>query len=119
MRRFARAVFVLTLVGWTTSRMVLAGGEDKPEKPATTSISMKFAAIRSEYEAAQQQAATESDKGKSDFESWKIYTKLMPDEAAFSEADGRPGRDGTERSRRPRHPSLGAGQAGHGARRSV
>jgi thiol-disulfide isomerase/thioredoxin len=53
------------------------------EKPAGA-IAARFAAIRDEYDAARTAASKASDKGKTEFESWKIYSKLMPDESAFS-----------------------------------
>ena len=52
-------------------------------KPANT-IARQFAAIRAEFDAAQRSATAEAEKGKSEFESWKTYSKLMPDPAAFS-----------------------------------
>ena len=51
--------------------------------PAQT-VAQQFAAIRAEYETAEKTAAAEAGKGKSEFESAKIYFKLMPDQASFS-----------------------------------
>jgi thiol-disulfide isomerase/thioredoxin len=55
---------------------------DEP-RPAK-SIAEQFLAIRAEFAAAEKTAAAEAEKGKSEFESWKIYGKLMPDQAVFS-----------------------------------
>jgi thiol-disulfide isomerase/thioredoxin len=55
---------------------------DEP-MPAKT-IAQQFTAIRAEYDAAEKTASAEAEKGKSEFESWKIFGKLMPDQAAFS-----------------------------------
>ncbi len=47
-------------------------------------MAQQFAAIRAEYDAAEKHASAAAEKEKSEFESWKIYGKLMPDQAAFS-----------------------------------
>jgi thiol-disulfide isomerase/thioredoxin len=62
------------------SRPVAGSAEDRPGG----SVAERFRAIVAEYEALRKTASVESDKGKTEFESWKIYGKLMPDEAAFS-----------------------------------
>jgi hypothetical protein len=48
-------------------------------KPANT-IARQFATIHAEYDAAEKTASAEAEKAKSEFESWKIYGKLMPDQ---------------------------------------
>ena len=52
-------------------------------KPAAT-IARQFATIRAEFDAAQRRATVEAEKGKSEFESWKTYGRLVPDPALFS-----------------------------------
>jgi len=61
----------------------MPGPRPDDPKPAKT-IAQQFAAIRAEYDAAEKTASAEAEKGKSGFESWKIYGKLMPDQAVFS-----------------------------------
>lgn len=61
----------------------MPGPRPDDPKPAKT-MAQQFAAIRAEYDAAEKTASAEAEKGKSGFESWKIYGKLMPDQAVFS-----------------------------------
>ncbi len=61
----------------------LPGTRPDDPKPVKT-MAQQFAAIRAEFDAAEKTAAAEAEKGKSEFESWKIYGKLMPDQAVFS-----------------------------------
>jgi len=61
----------------------MPGPRPDDPKPAKT-MAQQFAAIRAEYDAAEKTAAAAAEKGKSAFESWKIYGKLMPDLAVFS-----------------------------------
>ena len=56
--------------------------QDDPQ-PAKL-MAQQFAEIRAEFDAAEKTASAEAGKGKSEFERWKIYGKLMPDQAAFS-----------------------------------
>lgn len=84
MERHCGLVLVLTMIGFSASATATARENDDGTKKENPSISAQFAAIRAEYETAQQKAAAESEKGKTEFESWKIYGKLMPSEVAFS-----------------------------------
>jgi thiol-disulfide isomerase/thioredoxin len=61
----------------------MPGPRPDDPKPAKT-MAQQFASIRAEYDAAEKTASAEAEKGKSGFESWKIYGKLMPDQAVFS-----------------------------------
>ncbi len=61
----------------------IPGPRPDDPKPARA-MAHQFAAIRAEFDAAEKTAAAEAEKGRSEFESWKIYGKLMPDQAVFS-----------------------------------
>ena len=81
----------MTRIWWTGLVLAVlstaARGDDAPKaaaaKPAGT-IAARFAALRDEFEAAQTAATQAAEKGKTQFESWKTFVKLMPDTAAFS-----------------------------------
>jgi thiol-disulfide isomerase/thioredoxin len=81
----------MTRIWWTGLVLAVlstaARGDDAPKtaaaRPAGT-IAARFAAIRDEFEAAQTAASKAADKGKTQFESWKTFVKLMPDVAACS-----------------------------------
>ena len=60
----------------------IPGPRPDDPKPAKT-MAQQFAAIRAEFDAAQKTASAEAEKGKSEFEGWKIYGRLMPDQALF------------------------------------
>ena len=64
----------------------LAQGDDlKPaEGKLSGTIAERYAAIVAEYEGARKGASIEAEKAKTQFESSKIFAKLMPDEATFS-----------------------------------
>ncbi|MDR3621240.1 MAG: sigma-70 family RNA polymerase sigma factor [Paludisphaera borealis] len=56
-----------------------------PAAPAPSpSLADQFQRIIKEYDDAQQHTQTEAEKGKTDFERWKLYNKYQVDEAPFA-----------------------------------
>ena len=61
----------------------LSGPRSDEPKPAKT-LPQQLTAIRAEFDAAEKKASAEAEKARSQPESWKIYSRLMPDPAVFS-----------------------------------
>ncbi len=102
MRRHWSAVLVLTAGASLGAGSILPGQQDKApntldanrvarapgskpdEANHVNTLAHQFAAIVSEYDVATNTAEAEAEKGQTDFARSKIYSKLMPDVAAFS-----------------------------------
>ena len=81
----------MTRIWWTGLVLAVlstaARSDDAPKAAAARpagKIAARFAAIRDEFEAAQTAASKAAEKGKTEFESGKIYSKLMPSVWDFS-----------------------------------
>ena len=66
------------------NRVAQRPGTKPDEANHVNTLDQQFAAILAEYDTAIKTANAEAEKGPSDFSSYKIYTRLMPDEPAFS-----------------------------------